>query len=381
MIGNDHKDFVRTGPGTLAGRYLRTFWQPVYVSEELKPGWAKPIKILGEDFTLYRGEGGQPHLTAFRCAHRGTQLSLGWVEGDSIRCLYHGWKYDGSGQCVEQPGEGRKSFAEKVKIASYPAEEYLGLIFVYLGEGDPSPLPRYPDFEEEGVLLSRGRIRPCNYFSDVENSADVLHVAWAHRNAHLQHSLDYETVEAEESEWGVTALARLGDGKVRTNQVGMPTILHFRPTSESRAPGRNTTDTILWRVPITDETHANFAVSLVRAKGEEAERFKERRRARMAQPYIPTEEMTQRVLRGEVRPSDLPDRDDILEIELVNIQDDVTQAGQGVIPDRDREWLGCSDVAVVLLRQIWHRELKALAEGRPLKQWSRPPELQSTSGV
>jgi 5,5'-dehydrodivanillate O-demethylase len=376
-----YNDFVHTGPGTLAGRYLRMFWQPVYVADQLPSGWAKPIKIMSEDFTLYRGETGKPHLVAQRCAHRGTQLSLGWVEEDCIRCLYHGWKYDASGQCVEQPGEGRNSFADKVRIASYPIQEYLGLIFAYLGEGEPPPLPRYPDFEEEGVLLARRRTRPCNYFSDVENSVDVLHVAWAHRDAHVQHSLDYETVSAHESEWGLTASARLRDGKLRVNQFGMPTILHFKPTSESRAPGRNTADTILWRVPITDELHANFAVSLVRIKNEEAEHFRERRRARMSRPHISAEAMAERVLRGDVRIADLGDRDDILDFEIVNVQDDVTQVGQGVIPERDREWLGCSDVGVVLLRQIFQRELRALAEGRPIKRWTRPLELCPTSGL
>ncbi|HZU05115.1 MAG TPA: Rieske 2Fe-2S domain-containing protein, partial [Chloroflexota bacterium] len=129
----DYRDFVHTGPGTLMGRYLRRFWHPVYVAEELPPGRAVPIRIMSEDFTLYRGESGAPHLLAFRCAHRGTQLSTGWVEGDCIRCFYHGWKYDASGQCVEMPAED-PSFPPKVRIRSYPTQEYLGLIFAYLGD-------------------------------------------------------------------------------------------------------------------------------------------------------------------------------------------------------------------------------------------------------
>src|SRR5262249_43556868 len=129
----EYTDYVHTGPGTLAGRYLRRFWHPVYLARDLAPGHARPLRIMSEDFTLFRGGGGTPHLWAFRCAHRGTQLSTGWVEGDCIRCFYHGWKYDGSGQCVEQPAEDA-GFAQKVKIKSYPCEEYLGLIFAYLGD-------------------------------------------------------------------------------------------------------------------------------------------------------------------------------------------------------------------------------------------------------
>src|SRR5574341_781727 len=108
-----YQDFLKSGAGTLAGRYLRLFWQPVFRSEDLAKGRAVPIKVLNEAFTLYRGVGGDAHLVAFRCAHRGTQLSTGWVAGDSLRCLYHGWKYDASGQCVEQPGED-DAFASKV---------------------------------------------------------------------------------------------------------------------------------------------------------------------------------------------------------------------------------------------------------------------------
>ena len=117
MANPDYTDFVHTGPGTLAGRYLRRFWHPVSRAEDLAVGRAVPIRVMSEDFTLYRGESGAPHVVAFRCAHRGTQLSTGWVEGDCLRCLYHGWKYDASGQCVEQPGED-EGFAAKVRIRS-----------------------------------------------------------------------------------------------------------------------------------------------------------------------------------------------------------------------------------------------------------------------
>ena len=123
--GRNMIDLVHTAPGTLAGRYMRLFWQPVYHSDDISPGDAKPIRIMSQDLTLFRGESGTPHLVDFRCAHRGTQLSTGWVEEDSIRCFYHGWKYDGMGQCVEQPAEERP-FCEKVRIGGYPCRDYLG---------------------------------------------------------------------------------------------------------------------------------------------------------------------------------------------------------------------------------------------------------------
>src|SRR5439155_12819793 len=162
-----YTDFAHIGPGTLAGRYLRRFWHPVARAEDLPAGGTKPLRVLGEGYTLYRGEGGIPHVVAPRCAHRGTQLSTGWVEGDCLRCFYHGWKYDASGQCVEQPAEDG-SFAAKVKIRGYPTEEYLGLVFAYLGEGGAPPLPRYSELEGEGVLDVSSYVRHCSYFNSLE---------------------------------------------------------------------------------------------------------------------------------------------------------------------------------------------------------------------
>ena len=134
-------DFVRTGPGTLMGKILRRYWQPVAVSSSLSAGRAMPIRILGEDLTLYRGVSGQPYVVAGRCAHRLSLLHIGWVEDECIRCFYHGWKYDGTGQCVEMPAEDEE-FAEKVRILSYPAKEYAGLIFAFMGGGEPPVFPR-----------------------------------------------------------------------------------------------------------------------------------------------------------------------------------------------------------------------------------------------
>jgi len=175
-----YRDFEHTGPGTLAGRYMRAYWQPIYRAEDLLPGRAIPLRIMSEDFTLYRGQGGTSHLTASRCAHRGTQLSTGWVEEDSIRCRYHGWKYDGSGQCVEQPGEDG-AFAQKVQIRIYPVQEYLGLIFAYLAGGEPPTFRRYPQFEGPGLLFTLPpECWPCNYYNRLDNDPDAYHVIYTH---------------------------------------------------------------------------------------------------------------------------------------------------------------------------------------------------------
>ena len=175
-------DFVRTAPDTIMGRYMRLFWQPVFVGRDLPAGRAKPLRIMNEDFAIYRGENGVAQILAPRCAHRCTQLSTGWVEGNALRCFYHGWKYDPSGQCVEAPAE-REGFADNVRIRSYPTQEYLGLIFAFLGDGDAPPFPHYPVFDKEGVVTVSSYVRDCNCYNNLESNMDSLHTAFVHRNS------------------------------------------------------------------------------------------------------------------------------------------------------------------------------------------------------
>src|SRR5713226_2894774 len=96
-------DFVSTAPGTAARAYLCRFWIPIYHAVDLKTGRPVPLRIMNENFTLYRGEGGEVFLVEPRCPHRGTQLSTAWVDGNALRCFYHVWKFVSDGRCSEQP--------------------------------------------------------------------------------------------------------------------------------------------------------------------------------------------------------------------------------------------------------------------------------------
>jgi 5,5'-dehydrodivanillate O-demethylase len=369
----DYTDFAHAGPGTLAGRYLRCFWQPVHRAVELLPGHAKPIRIMNEDFTLYRGEDGTPHVVAPRCAHRGTQLSTGWVEGDCIRCFYHGWKYDGSGQCVEMPAEDA-SFPPKVKITSYPTQEYIGLIFAYLGDGEPPPLPRHGVFEGPGVLETEYYLRPCNYFQNVENGPDEVHLAFVHHDTHGLPVVP--RVEVEETEYGMVQYGYRPGQPVRVTHLEMPNILRIRIPPPAEAPNSDWRDYVSWRVPVDDTSHATFVSRLVHVTGSDAEEYL-RRCQETPPPEVPSvDETSARVLRGELRVHDLVDYP-----YLLNVQDTVAQTGQGVIADREHERLGRSDVGVILIRKLWEREMRALAEGRPLTPWVYPERLETTSGI
>jgi 5,5'-dehydrodivanillate O-demethylase len=371
-----HLDFIRTGPKTLAGKYLRMFWQPVFCSHELAAGRAVPIRILGEDLTLYRGESGTPHVIGFRCAHRKTQLSIGWIEGDCLRCFYHGWKYDGSGQCVEQPAEP-KPFAEKIRIPGYPVQEYLGLIFVYLGKGEAPPLPRYPKLESPEQSLDTVRLdRICNYFNNIDNSLDNAHVRFVH-GRHRETARD-EIVKGDpmisvaESEWGVKRFVQYPDGKTITAFFGMPNINYLNGQVVDAEIKR--ADLMVFKVPVDDENHVHFEVRSIPFTGDRANEWLQRRREKRAKEAANRADLVREVLKGRLHLNDIdPNRTD-----YVMFEDEIAQTGQGSVPDRSDEHLGRSDAGVILLRKIWERELRAFAAGRPTKAWTYRPDMVPT---
>ncbi|HZT05479.1 MAG TPA: Rieske 2Fe-2S domain-containing protein [Chloroflexota bacterium] len=361
----DWTDFVHTGPDTLAGQYLRLFWHPIMRSDDLPTGRAKPIRIMSEDLTLYRGEDGTPHCVAFRCAHRGTQLSTGWVEGNNIRCFYHGWMYGPDGQCVEQPAEP-EPFCQRIKIRSYPAEEYIGLIFLYMGDGDPPPMYRFPQLDDGKYLeVNRFPIWPCSFWNRQEN--DPVHVAFVHREGpHGQIGLvEPPRVWAEETPYGMAVHEITPGGIESTGHRLMPAMTQFIAPDGSQNVG--------WKVPI-DDTHCIHPV--VRAIPlDKLEAYQTRRgNQRSGQGMVSPTEVGEAVLRGEKDVHD-PSLSEITNI--VNVQDYASMVGQGSIPDFAHEHLGQSDNSMIFWRRLWARELRALAEGRPLKQWTQSIHLTS----
>jgi 5,5'-dehydrodivanillate O-demethylase len=371
MIGVN--DFISAGPETLAGKFLRRFWQPVYCAHEILPGRAVPIRVMGENFTLYRGENGTPHLVGDRCAHRGTQLSVGWIEGDSIRCFYHGWKYDASGQCVEQPAEP-KSFTSAMRIPSYPVQEYLGLIFAYFGEGEPPSLNRFPKFEDSQYVVDAIRFdRICNYYNNIENSLDNTHVRFVH-SRHRESVRDRAVtgdpvISVEESDWGVRRYSRYPDGTEILFFFGMPNINYINGQVVDREVKR--VDSLIFKVPVDDDRHLHFEARMMPFPGEQGRQWLEHRRAQRAKDAMDRLDLVRAVLEGRLRLDDIdPNRTD-----HVLIEDEVAQTGQGAIANRSREHLGRGDIGIVLLRKLWERELRALADGRPLKQWTYRPDM------
>jgi 5,5'-dehydrodivanillate O-demethylase len=366
----DHA-YVRTAPATLGGRYLRQFWQPVYHGVDLERGRATPLRIMSQDFTLYRGDSGAVALIDARCPHRGAQMSLGRIEGDAIRCFYHGWTFGSGGECIAQPAEG-SSFAQKVSIASYPVREYLGLIFAFLGAGEPPEFPRYPEFERfDGFVEIDSYSRSCNYFQNLENALDMSHVAFVHadNSASFAGIGDGVDLAAAESAWGVTYTYVRPDGQARVQQFGMPNIFYM--TALPTDPEIGWQESLFWWVPIDDALHMQFSVHRVPAHGAAARAIHERRQRRRSEIDLRHQDVCEQILSGELRLAEV----DARRVDLVRLQDDLAQIGQGTIANRDAERLGRGDVGVVAIRKLWHRELTALQAQAPQHVWVRNADI------
>lgn len=369
------EDLIRTGPNTPAGRYLRSFWQPVYHSIDLKKGRPVPLRIMSQGFTLYRGESGAAALVDERCPHRGTQLSTGWVEGDELRCFYHGWKFAPSGQCIEQPAEPL-GHASKVSIRSYPVREYLGFIFAFLGEGTPPEFPRYPEFEAfDGILEVDSYSRRCNYFQNLENALDMSHVGFVHADNEVAfHNIGSgESSRAEESAWGVKYTYTRADGAQRIQQFGMPNIFYMLALPNDEDIGWQ--ESLFWWVPIDDDLHVQFSLHRIPVQGEAAQRIVVRRQERRREIDLAHQDLGEQILAGRLRLSDV----DKKRVDLVRLQDDIGQVGQGRTADRNAERLGSADIGVATVRRLWRREVGKLHKGESIKIWARGRELTPTA--
>ena len=358
------EDFGHIGPDTLAGKFLRRFWQPVAVGDELAIGRPKRIQVLNEHFTAYRGEDGVAHIVQDACPHRQTQLFLGWVEGDCIRCFYHGWKFAPDGRCVDQPAEN-EAFKHKIAIRAYPTREYLGLVFAYLGEGDAPEFPLMPEIDaaKDTVLYNRHPV-PCNYYQRIENDMDELHLHFVHKVSTDEIGLvEFPEIDITETDYGILRKGirkEAGQNVTRTAYWMMPNVLMtFTPGRPSRPEWMLH---LAWRVPITDTEMASFIVATTKGGG----------KGLMPRPETHPDPnvLTDEVLAGRLRIQDIdPDYQG-----LFNVQDNVALAGQGRLVDRSKDRLGQSDKALIFLRRMWARELKALAEGREPKAWRRPKD-------
>jgi 5,5'-dehydrodivanillate O-demethylase len=365
-------DIASTRRGTPGGTFMRQFWLAVDSSADLPVGRAKPIRIMGENYTLYRGASGKAQIIDERCPHRGAQMHLGWVEDDDIRCIYHGWKFDCTGQCIEQPAE-QTGFSRKVQIATYATREFMGQIFGYFGDGEPPAFPPFPEPAADGIIDVWPTYKvPCNYLQCFENSMDEVHVAFTHApgGSHAKLAVDLPVITAEEKEWGILRFGTRANGKVRHTLHYAPNIVRVIVPPLAGLDGVGGWPEIIFSfTPVDDETCLWLITSKVFVTGKDAQTFRAKRadleQKRLEAP--PVMDVVHDLWSGKLHYADVRHPD------LAVVQDIAVQAGQGPIEDRDREYLGRSDAAIILWRRILAREMRLIAEGKPSKRWQTPP--------
>ena len=184
ISAEENQLLTQTDPGTACGEMMRRYWQPVALCEELPSGGAPlKVKILGEELVLFRDDQGRPGLIGLHCSHRGADLSYGRVEDGGLRCLYHGWLYDVCGRVLHQPGEpGGGANKNAIRHRAHPCQEAGGVIFTYMGPGEPPLLPNYEFLTVPAAQRSVTKIfYECNYLQGNEGNIDPVHLSFLHQ--------------------------------------------------------------------------------------------------------------------------------------------------------------------------------------------------------
>ena len=186
----DNDLLCRIGPGTLMGEFMRQYWIPAVRSDELPSGDCAPVrvKLLGEELIAYRTTSGAVGLMQNACPHRGASLFFGRNEEEGLRCVYHGWKFDVTGACVDMPSEPAESnFKAKVRARAYATSERNGIIWAYMGPRGRDNLPPLPNIEANMLCEGPHQIsilhRPCNWMQGWEGEMDTVHAAFLHGGA------------------------------------------------------------------------------------------------------------------------------------------------------------------------------------------------------
>ena len=348
------------GPGTPAGEAMRRYWLPVGLSADLgeRPQY---VRVLGEDLVLFRTPGGEIGLLDAVCSHRGASLVYGCVEKAGLRCRYHGWLYDASGRCVEQPAEvSRAAREEKIRQRAYPTQELGGLVFAYMG---PQPAPVLPRFDTlvrvDGTRKATvARTIACNYLQILENSMDPVHLPFVHGES-IKVWAGIPEFTVEETEFGMRQVQyRPGPTPAERYVRSVFHILPFSrmvgiPASEDDFSTPTTIRTI-WAVPIDDTNTIEFEVRY--QPGVDGRKLDYKFESSPAD-FDVTLEVPFHQYRGAGTPR-------VAYPKFFGAQDQLMQLSQGPIAKREREHLRSSDRGVVMVRKLLRQAIEDVKAGK-----------------
>ncbi|MEA2720938.1 MAG: phthalate 4,5-dioxygenase [Candidatus Eremiobacteraeota bacterium] len=369
----ENERLVRVGPGTAAGALFRRYWQPALLSEELAEPDGPPVRVrlLGEDLVAFRATDGTVGLVDAFCPHRRAPMFFGRNENCGLRCVYHGWKFDTTGKCVDMPSEPPDSlFKDKVTIPAYPTWEGGGMVWTYMGPREL--MPATPDYEWLRVPPTHRFVsktyEACNYLQGLEGGLDTAHSSFAHNErlndpTWIRNRDTHPRLEVDRTDYGFryASTRDLGDDGlyVRVYHYLMPAqqlrgnVTNWVGGTRAEVPKL---DGHIW-VPIDDEQTWVYnmmygydpAVPITPEFAWKDEAFfgrgkddlipgTHRLKANLSNDYfIDREKQKNKTFTG---------------IRGVNTQDFAIQEGMGPIPDRSKERLGTTDRAIIVTRQL-----------------------------
>ena len=386
MISQAQNDlYTRVGRGTPCGELLRKYWQPVALVDEFngeRP--VRPVRLLGENFVLFRDEKGQYGLLDRDCPHRNADLAFGRLEAGGLRCPFHGWLFDTAGNCLETPAEPAGStFCQRIKQKSYPVLVRSGVIFAYLGKGEPPAFPALDCFvaPETHTFAFKG-LWECNWLQSLEVGMDPAHASFLHRffededpeasygkqfrSTSIDSDLPITKVlrEYDQPEISVTprdhglrltSLRRLDDKQthVRVTNIVFPQAFVIPMSPEVTITQ--------WHVPVDDYNNYWFTVFTSFTGPLDKKTMREQRLETYPEPdYRP---IRNRANNWGYNPGEQKASTYLGMGFDINIHDQWACESQGPIQDRTREHLGTSDKAITSYRRLLAAEIEKNANG------------------
>ncbi len=381
MLPTQENDLITlVGPGTPLNTVMRSYWLPALLSREIAEPDSPPVRVrlLGEDLVAFRDSRGRTGILDEHCPHRGTSLFFGRNEECGLRCIYHGWKMDVAGNVLDTPAEPADSTLKtKVHHTAYPCHEAAGIVFVYMGPKERTPI--FPDYEWTRVPLDHlyvtKSVQDCSYLQGLEGECDSSHLSYLHRafsdakrgggDPDMYGKDGSPALEGVETDYGVRMIScrNPGDGTtyLRVSNFVLP-CYGFVPTGGLK--GNPEGYTIHAHVPVDDEHSLRFNIF-----------FRRNRPVGAAERRLDEEFKPDHTKARNIGNNYLIDREEQRRETFIGlgksfvIHDSCATESMGPRYDRSKEHLGVGDVTVIALRKRLLKVVHGLDRGE------EPPHL------
>lgn len=386
MLSAEQNDLItRTGPNTPAGKLMRRYWQPAALTDELSGNRpVKPLRLFGEDLVIFKDDKGRYGLVGRNCPHRGTDLAFGRLEDGGLRCPFHGWLFDVNGKCLETPAEPDDSkLCANLRHKSYPVVEKSGILFAYMGPGEP---PAFPEFDcfiapSTHTFAFKGMI-DCNWLQSLEVGIDPVHTSFLHRFfADEDPTQGYGKMFRDNTKDADIPMTRIMREVTRPRIDVEPTGYGFRIVTQRQIDGDKAhvrlTNLVFpnafmipmsremtisqWHVPIDDVKHYWYAIfTSFGAPVDKDEMRRQRLELYELPDYVPRKNRTNNY---GFDPHEQEHKTYTGMGADINVHDQWACESMGEIQDRTQEHLGTSDKAIIAYRKLLRQAIEDDGKG------------------